>query len=233
MNKDGIRNTAVCRWDVEHECFIVQSPLYEALKGISDNKDEAWEIFDDFLDDAHKSYLEGRLGGTYARAGRPAKNRTALSCQVGPNSLEKIKSLANDLSVSQGEAIDFLLAHYRASKTMERKRKADVDALFERQEAHTETSQASGPAASGSMGAVGVPLPPHYITNPLRHEPTTPISNVASSNRRKRREQQPNPSVHEDSIVCAIQKLAEELTNIKERLSRLENTNSAKKSKSQ
>lgn len=68
LNKEAIRNSAICRFDAKEKCFIVQSPLYLPIKGIAETRKEAWELFDDFLDDAYTSYLEGRLGDSYARA---------------------------------------------------------------------------------------------------------------------------------------------------------------------
>lgn len=119
MNKNAIRSTAVCLWDATDKCFIVQSPLYDALIGAAESEAEAWEIFDDFLDDAYTSYLEGRLGGMYAKRGRPAKNRTGIHCEVKPETKRDILGLTTDLGCSQGEIIDYLAAFFKAAKSNE------------------------------------------------------------------------------------------------------------------
>jgi hypothetical protein len=120
MNKDTIRSTAVSRWEPKGKYYIVQSPLYDALIGAADTESEAWEIFDDFLDDAYTSYLEGRLGGMYGKRGRPAKNRKALHCEVKPETRKELKSLADELGCSQGETIDYLAAFFNAAQTAKR-----------------------------------------------------------------------------------------------------------------
>jgi hypothetical protein len=124
MNKTAIYGTAVCRWDEKEKCFIVQSPLYDALKGIAETKEEAWEIFEDFLDDAYTSYLEGRLGGMYAQRGRPAKNRVNVNAQVKPETRDEVKALAAELGCSQGEVIDYVVAVTKVERPLQARKVA-------------------------------------------------------------------------------------------------------------
>jgi hypothetical protein len=77
---------------------------------------EAWEIFEDFLDDAYTSYLEGRLGGMYGKRGRPAKHRAPIHCEVQPETRDELKRLSSQLACSQGETIDYLVAFFDAAQ---------------------------------------------------------------------------------------------------------------------
>lgn len=108
MNKEAIKNTALCYYSNTEQCFIVKSPLFEMVFGAAEKEDEAWEIFNDLLDATYVKYLEGKLAG-YTKAGRPKKNRVGFHAEVKPESKEQMKDLANKLGCSQGEAIDFLL----------------------------------------------------------------------------------------------------------------------------
>jgi predicted RNase H-like HicB family nuclease len=113
MNKKAIKNTAVTRWSVEDDCFIVSSPLIDSVIGVGDSESEALKEFCDILDDAYEAYLEGEL--KYDYPGRPAKNRIALNVDVQPNTKKSIKDLAAEKGCSQGEVVDFLLSYHLLS----------------------------------------------------------------------------------------------------------------------
>jgi lipoate synthase len=117
MNRDAIKNTAVCSYDRKEKLYTIESPLLNICSGIAETEDEAREIFEDGLDAMYIEYLEGRQVGQYAKRGRPAKNRVNLNCQVKPETIKSIKKLAAKLGVSQGECVDFLYAHWSALQT--------------------------------------------------------------------------------------------------------------------
>lgn len=113
MNKKAIQSTAICFWSEVDQSFIVQSPLMGSILGAGDSRVEAMKEFKAILSDAYEAYLEGRMPAD--RVGRPAKNRAALNTDVLPDTKYRIRQLANEFDCSQGETIDFLLAHYEKS----------------------------------------------------------------------------------------------------------------------
>lgn len=110
MNKKAIINTAIAFWCDEDKCFIVQSPLMEAIIGAGDTVEEANREFLDILSDAYEAYLEGRMSNE--KPGRPSKNRLALNTDVKSETREGIKKLSADLECSQGEVIDCLFSYF-------------------------------------------------------------------------------------------------------------------------
>lgn len=84
-----------------------------SILGAGDSRVEAMKEFKAILSDAYEAYLEGRMPAD--RVGRPAKNRAALNTDVLPDTKYRIRQLANEFDCSQGETIDFLLAHYEKS----------------------------------------------------------------------------------------------------------------------
>ena len=107
MNKRGIAKTASCRFDSKEGCYIVQSPLFDRCIGVAETDEEAWQIFDDLLDEYYIAYLEGKLVG-YDKPGRPAKGYVDLHAQVKPLIKEEIASKAKELGISQGDMIEYL-----------------------------------------------------------------------------------------------------------------------------
>lgn len=117
MNKEAIKNTALCYHSTTERCFIVESPLFDMVIGAAPTEKEAWEIFNDLLDETYVNYLEGKLAG-YTKAGRPKKNRIGFHAEVKPESKESLKELADKLACSQGEVIDFLLFSHSVKPTI-------------------------------------------------------------------------------------------------------------------
>lgn len=111
MNKKAIRNTAICYWSDEDECFVVESPLFETIAGVGLTKNDSMQVFENLLDDAYEDYLEGRVPG-YDKPGRPAKGQVALNADVKPETKQLIKSLAKSFDCSQGEVLDYLAFAY-------------------------------------------------------------------------------------------------------------------------
>lgn len=108
MNKTAIIETAICRYDAQERCFVVQSPLFERCLGVGQTREEAERTFRELLDEFYVSYLEGNLFG-YERRGRPAKGYVDLHAQVKPKIKDEIAARAKRLGISQGEIIEYLL----------------------------------------------------------------------------------------------------------------------------
>jgi len=121
MNKEVIKRTAVCRWDSESECYVVESPLCERVLGAAETEAEAWKIFHEILEDTYQDYLEGKLAG-YSKPGRPKKERTRFHVQMKPDAKEAITDMAKGLRVSQGEAVEYLLSYYEAQQSKQGRR---------------------------------------------------------------------------------------------------------------
>jgi 3',5'-cyclic AMP phosphodiesterase CpdA len=111
MNKDGIRKTARCRFDVKESVYIVESPLSDMVAGVSESADEAWAIFDDLLRETYINYLEGKLVG-YDKRGRPSKGRVGHHAELSAETKKTLVALAKRFACSQGEVIDYLVWHH-------------------------------------------------------------------------------------------------------------------------
>ena len=118
MNKEAVLKTTVWSRDIEDGSFVVESPLMPGLAGAGETVKEAWESFKVFLDSAYQSYLEDRLGGSYGKRGRPAKDNIEIHVKVRQTTKTALQQLAEDKECSQGEVIDYLLASYKAQDTL-------------------------------------------------------------------------------------------------------------------
>ena len=117
MNLKAIRNTAICRYSAEDGgIYIVESPLLEIGIGAAPTESEAWEIFDDLTEAMYMEYLKGRTVGKY-QPGRPPKGAVHVHVQIQPQTKSEIVALGKKLHISQGEAIDYLMAFYRAKNS--------------------------------------------------------------------------------------------------------------------
>ena len=59
MNKDAIKKTAVLRF--EDGDYIVESPLNNRVAGAGDTPEEAWQIFEEILEETWQRYEKGEL----------------------------------------------------------------------------------------------------------------------------------------------------------------------------
>jgi len=117
MNLKAIRNTAVCSYSTEDGgVYIVESPLLEIGAGVAPTASEAWEIFEDLTQDMYIEYLNGRTVGKY-QPGRPSKGAVHVHVQIQPKTKSEIAALGKRLHISQGEAIDYLLAFFKAKSS--------------------------------------------------------------------------------------------------------------------
>ncbi len=113
MNKDSIKATAVCRWDMEDECYVVSSPVMDIVLGVGDTEAEAWQIFNEILEETYQCYLEGRLAN-HPKPGRPAKHKVRIHAEISPDIKEAIQAMAKRIGISQGEVLEYLHAFYIA-----------------------------------------------------------------------------------------------------------------------
>jgi hypothetical protein len=117
MNLKAIKNTAICRYSTEDGgVYIVESPLLGIGAGVAPTESEAWEIFDDLSEAMYMEYLQGHTVARYRR-GRPPKGAVHVHVQIQPTTKTEIGALSKKLHISQGEAIDYLLAFYKAKSS--------------------------------------------------------------------------------------------------------------------
>jgi hypothetical protein len=109
MNKDIIRNTAIQTWDEENG-YIVESPLCPDVTGIDDDKEVAWQIFYEILDEYWVDYLAGRLANPVM--GRPSTGKERLGLYIAPDIKQSLGKLSEDKGISYGEAVEFLLGYW-------------------------------------------------------------------------------------------------------------------------
>jgi hypothetical protein len=109
MNKTAILRTVVWQHDRKRRCYIVESPLCDRVIGVGKTRKEAWKIFNELLNETYVAYLEGKLVG-YEKRGRPAKGNVEFHTQVRPSVKEHINKRAQELGISQGDVIAYLVA---------------------------------------------------------------------------------------------------------------------------
>jgi hypothetical protein len=116
MNRDLIKKTAITRWEPTERVYVTESPLFDKSIGVGRTTREAQRIFRELVDDCYVVYLEGRLAG-YDKPGRPAKGGVAVHVAVPPQTKTTLTQLAGDLGCTQGEALAYLAAFWRARNT--------------------------------------------------------------------------------------------------------------------
>lgn len=114
MNRDTIRNTAICRFDQKSKVYVVESPLLDICIGAAKKEKEAWKIFNDLLEAMYVKYLEGKIVGRYKNRGRPSKGGVQFHAAIKPATKEVLEDLAAEVGCSQGEVVDYLAAFYNA-----------------------------------------------------------------------------------------------------------------------
>lgn len=115
MNRDAIRKTAVLRFVGGDDGYIVQSPLSSKIAGIGDTPEEAWELFEEILDQSYRLYKQGKFN-LNATPGRPRKDKTRLYADVKPEVKDDITAMAKELEISSGEVVEYLHMLYQAQK---------------------------------------------------------------------------------------------------------------------
>lgn len=113
MNRSAIEKTAVITWSLEDQEYVVRSVLCPMVMGVGETQEEAFRLFHELLDDHMDELKKGRI--KQATAGRPAKGKTRFDAQLDPDIKASLAALAKELGVSQGEAVEYLFTHYRAS----------------------------------------------------------------------------------------------------------------------
>lgn len=131
MNKKAIAETALCRYNADESCYVVESPIFERVLGVSDTEEEAWLLFREALDETYIAYLEGKLIG-YEKRGRPSKGNVDFHAQVKPEVKDLISERAKELGISQGEVITYFAKVEQVKNERERQVRM-IDGLKESQ----------------------------------------------------------------------------------------------------
>lgn len=115
MRKDAIRKTAVLRYVGGDDGYIVESPLSNKIAGVGDTPEEAWQLFDEILEDSYQFYKQGKFQLNMG-PGRPKGNKTRLYADVKPEVKDDITSIAKEIGISSGEVVEFLHLFYQSQK---------------------------------------------------------------------------------------------------------------------
>ncbi len=108
ISKEKIKKNAICYWSAENESFVAESALIPNIViGIGDTTDEAFSTFYQALDDMFDEVVADNVAG-YSK-GRPSKGYVPFNANVRPTSKAKLSELSEQLDVSQGETVDFLV----------------------------------------------------------------------------------------------------------------------------
>jgi hypothetical protein len=114
---EKIKNTMVCYWSAPDEVFVAESSMMpHVIMGIGKTVDEAKKDFFKVLSAAMNDIENDNVAGY--KVGRPAKGYVAFNTNIQPTSKRRIAELADEMKVSQGEIVDYLV-FYRDCKVQE------------------------------------------------------------------------------------------------------------------
>jgi hypothetical protein len=115
MNKpDSIMNTAIITWSDDDDCFVATSPLEDGISGVGDTREAALASFRTHVTEHYKAYKAGKHAVHNRKVGRPAKGNITVAFEIRPEVRDEFKTVASALGITQGEALQYLLARYRA-----------------------------------------------------------------------------------------------------------------------
>jgi predicted RNase H-like HicB family nuclease len=116
IKKQTIRASATCWWSEEDDAYLVESPLFPGCLVDAQSESEAWEEYDDALNELYIYLLENKALGHDAK-GRPPKGTLVnVHMQIRPDSKKILSEMAAQHSLSQGEVVDWVL-HMAAHQT--------------------------------------------------------------------------------------------------------------------
>jgi predicted RNase H-like HicB family nuclease len=116
IKKQTIRASATCWWSEEDDAYLVQSPLFSGCLVDAQSESEAWEEYDDALNELYVYLLENKALGHDAK-GRPPKGELVnVHMQIRPDSKKILSKMAALHGLSQGEVVDWAL-HMAAHQT--------------------------------------------------------------------------------------------------------------------
>lgn len=104
MKVEAIKKTAI-HWIDESGDHIVESPLCPMVSGVADTEAEAWQIFNEMLEEHIGDLKANRVA---KGPGRPAKGKAKFAVEIEPETKTAISACAKDFNISQGELIEYL-----------------------------------------------------------------------------------------------------------------------------
>jgi len=120
MNKDRILKQVFIRCiqpisgEIEYVC---ESPFNDSIVGFGDTEQKACDNFVDEVNREYLRFLEERVNKIIRKSGRPKMDRTTfLHPAIRPIMKAKFEMLANKLSFSHGELIEYLFQYYCLSE---------------------------------------------------------------------------------------------------------------------
>lgn len=111
ISKSKIKNTVACFWSAEEQTFLAESSLIPGVVlGVGETFEQAVANFSETLDDVYNEFSNDNVAGY--KSGRPSKGYVAFNANIRPSSKLKLGELSEQLDISQGEVVDFLLFFY-------------------------------------------------------------------------------------------------------------------------
>lgn len=108
ISKAKLKNTAVIYWSADDEVFAAESSLMPGvIVGVGENRQEARDKFERALDDVYDEVSSDNVAGY--KVGRPTKGYVAFNANIRPSSKAMIAKLSDDMEISQGEVLDYLV----------------------------------------------------------------------------------------------------------------------------
>lgn len=115
MRKEAIKKTAVLRCIGGEDGYIVESPLSNKIAGVGDTPEEAWQLFNEILEQSYQLYKQGKFQ-LNTHPGRPKQGKTRLYADVKPEVKEDIAAIAKEIGISSGEVVEYLYMLYQSQR---------------------------------------------------------------------------------------------------------------------
>jgi hypothetical protein len=119
MDVEKLEKMAICYWDDESGSYVVKSPLDYFYLGVGDTRETAWESFRLCVKEAQNEDNQP-APNTVPEPPLDIKSTVSISTEVTFNTDRVIATLIGEFGCDTGEALDYLAAHYEASRLAEK-----------------------------------------------------------------------------------------------------------------
>lgn len=96
--------------------YVVESPLCPMVIGVGDTPEEAYQVFNEILDDYIDELKKGRIAQGAGRPIKPVK-KTRLDATISQQIKEAMTQQAKAMGISRGELVEYLFTKDAKTKT--------------------------------------------------------------------------------------------------------------------
>lgn len=106
--KEAILDSAFCFWSQEDEGFVVRSVLAPKVIGTGDSETEAFQVFQEILEDYLSDLDQGKVDEP-KRRGRPKSNKQEVHLTISENGKNVLAHLTTKHGLTAGEVTELAI----------------------------------------------------------------------------------------------------------------------------